>query len=110
MYKTQVRGSFSAAHYIPGHKGQCANLHGHTWKVVVTWVFEGLDDIGMTTDFSELKRRLREVLPDHKFLNDAYAFTPTAENIARHLCEALGAQSVAVWESEDCCAEYVAGQ
>lgn len=109
MYRTQVRATFSAAHYIPGHEGECANLHGHTWAVVVTWVFSEIDNLGMTTDFSELKRRLREALPDHRLLNDVYEFAPTAENIARHLCEELSAQAVAVWESEACCVEYVAG-
>ena len=31
---------FSAAHRLPDYKGQCNNLHGHTWKVEIPIVRE----------------------------------------------------------------------
>jgi len=49
---------FDAAHLLPNHKGQCKNLHGHTYKLIVTC--EGTEQItgtseGMIMDFSDLK-------------------------------------------------------
>ena len=30
----RIKSKFSAAHKLPNYNGDCANLHGHTWKVV----------------------------------------------------------------------------
>jgi 6-pyruvoyltetrahydropterin/6-carboxytetrahydropterin synthase len=108
-YTLTVVETFAAAHHLPGHKGACESVHGHTWRVEADWRFAGLDESGMATDFADLKQRLRDVLPDHRDLNEVFDFTPTAENLSRHFCEALGAHTVRVWESEGACASYTAG-
>lgn len=81
-------------------------MHGHTWRVAVTWQYETLQPSGMAEDFKVLKARLKATLPDHKVLNEVLPFNPTAENLARWLCEELGAARAQVWEGEGSCAEF----
>lgn len=78
---------FEAAHRLPGYKGKCSRLHGHTWTLEVE--FEGKVDptTGFVADFSELKRFVnRRVVSklDHQYLNTlGYSFSdnPTCEHI-----------------------------
>lgn len=112
MYELTVRDHFDAAHSLRGYPGECHRLHGHTWDVEVTVAGEKLDGIGIVYDFKRLKDDLRAVLGDydHVFLDEVPPFddlNPTAENLARVICERLqgsvGAEvtvkEVAVWES-----------
>jgi len=106
----KVRGKFAAAHYLKEYKGQCENLHGHTFRVEVDIAVRELDRTGLGYDFAEIKKALAAVLPDHKLLNDVYPFNPSAENLARHfygeLKKAYPVRSVTVWESDDASASY----
>ena len=83
MYTLIVHASFEAAHDIPGHKGKCARLHGHSYKVEAEFSGTELDSIGMLCDFTDLKAVLNEFLPDHTYLNDIMPFSTTAENVSR---------------------------
>jgi 6-pyruvoyltetrahydropterin/6-carboxytetrahydropterin synthase len=74
-----VKTSFASAHYLPDYEGDCRNLHGHTWRVELFIRGDELNEIGMIQDFKELKATVKEILPDHKMLND-YVERPTAEN------------------------------
>lgn len=47
---------------------------------------ETLDENGMVVDFSHIKEIVKGKL-DHKFLNDVMDANPTAENMARWICE-----------------------
>ena len=106
----KVRDKFSAAHYLKEYKGKCEKVHGHTFQVEVEIAVRELDRTGIGFDFTEVKRVLAAALPDHTFLNEAFAFNPSAENIARHLYGELKktypVKSVTVWESEDASATY----
>ena len=112
VYELTVKGHFDAAHALRGYPGECRELHGHTWDIEVTVEGQRLDDIGILYDFKALKADLGEVLAayDHAYLNEVPPFdeiSPTAENLARVLHEALSAKvdprvrvsSIAVWES-----------
>ena len=82
MRVTVVKGvSFDAAHFLPGYKGKCANMHGHHWVVELGVVGE-VKASGMVVDFTYLKEFLKTVEDafDHKCVNDTIE-TPTAENI-----------------------------
>lgn len=67
---------FEAAHFLPGYDGLCANLHGHSYRLLVTLRGEILKDAtspknGMVIDFSVLKgiveRNILQVL-DHSLI------------------------------------------
>ena len=73
---TKELGTFDAAHQLPHHQGKCANLHGHTYKVIayvegVLNRIDGSSSEGMVIDFSILKdvykRRIESVI-DHTFM------------------------------------------
>ncbi len=90
MFELTVRGEFSSAHFLRDYRGQCRNLHGHTWKVAVTIKGNKLNKIGVMADFVELKAHLHELMKqlDHACLNDLKFFAthnPTTENIARFI-------------------------
>lgn len=77
---------FDCAHMLSGHQGLCKNLHGHTYKVLVTVSQtapggrDRLIPIGpsasMVVDFKDLKGLLEEVIVrpfDHAFVYNAEA-------------------------------------
>lgn len=88
MYELSVSVDFSAAHKLRGHKGKCARLHGHNWRVEALVRSAALDKLGMVMDAGDVKTILRDFLEtdlDHAFLNDIPFFkknNPTSENIA----------------------------
>jgi 6-pyruvoyltetrahydropterin/6-carboxytetrahydropterin synthase len=109
-YQIRVRREFSAAHYLSGAHGKCEEMHGHNYVVEVAIASPALKGPGMVEDFVKVKQDLEQVLPDHRVLNEVFAFNPTAENLARYFCEQLSAKyavaRVTVWENDACCAEY----
>jgi 6-pyruvoyltetrahydropterin/6-carboxytetrahydropterin synthase len=105
-----VKERFQAAHFLKEYKGKCEKVHGHTFKVEVQIKVTGLDKTGIGIDFTEIKKKLTEILPDHTLLNDIYDFNPSAENLSRQFFNDLKAHypvtKVTVWESEDAAATY----
>lgn len=76
---------FHAAHFLKDHPGKCKNIHGHTYKLIVTLCGTMLGENGMLIDFGELKKIVKENIidkVDHKLLNDVLKYTPTAEMMA----------------------------
>lgn len=61
---------------------------------------------GMVIDFCQIKQVVKGKL-DHQNLNDLFSFNPTAENIARWICDQLPTcYKVEVQESEGNTAIY----
>jgi len=96
MFQVCVQAHFDAAHFIRNYDGNCANLHGHRWNVVVCIEGKQLDHLGMLLDFSDVKQTIREKLKlmDHSLLNDLPSFglkgvNPTAENLAQFIFKEL---------------------
>ncbi len=110
----RVQDKFSAAHFLREYKGKCEHIHGHTFRVEVQLEVNELNQTGIGIDFLEIKKALAQILPDHKNLNEAYGFNPSAENLARHFYGELKThfpvKAVTVWESEDAAATYFEGQ
>lgn len=71
-----VLPTFDCAHQLPNHDGKCANLHGHTYKVVVSVAGRVLQKPGdpkegMVVDFGVIKaiyKSLIENVCDHALL------------------------------------------
>ncbi len=120
MYKIKVIASFSAAHSLEGYQGDCCNLHGHNWKVMITVLCPKQDDLGMAIDFRKAKELLHEVISDfdHKHLNSLNCFAevnPTSEELAKciyrklhPLFDKLGGklQETELWESDNASVVY----
>ncbi len=106
----RVKDKFQAAHFLQNYKGKCEKIHGHSFTVEVRIKVDELDKTGIGIDFTEIKKKLSEILPDHTLLNEVYAFNPTAENLSRHFYQELKKsfpiEAVTVWESEDASATY----
>jgi len=89
LYEIKKTLEISAAHYLPlEYESKCTQLHGHNWNVTVYLRARELNAAGMIMDFTEIKQKINGTL-DHKVLNDVLDFAPTAENLARYICEEL---------------------
>lgn len=107
------RFAFEAAHHLPDYPGECARLHGHSYKVEVT--VEGkMNENGMVLDFKLLKKCVQRHIDylDHRDLNEIIGDHPTAEVLACWLFMMIMEDrdlpklaSVKVWETEDSYAE-----
>jgi len=87
--------AFSGAHTLPGVP-VCERMHGHNWRVRVTVRIpqDALDHLGMGVDFRTLETEARHAVSDfdHAYLNELADFAerlPTAENVARVVCERI---------------------
>ena len=87
--------TFDSAHYLIGHPGLCKNIHGHTYKLEVTFQKDPEHSVSesnppdMVMDFSEMKKLINEIIIDkldHQLINEVPAWLreqlrPTAENM-----------------------------
>lgn len=107
MYYVTKRIEISASHCLTlDYESKCTNLHGHNWIITVHCRARELDRNGMVTDFTDIKRTVMGKL-DHAYLNDVVPFNPTAENLARWICENVAnCYRVDVQESEGNVASY----
>lgn len=115
MYEISKEFSFDASHQLPGHSGKCANVHGHTYRVVVTLSAEELlrdpSNEGFVLDFGDLKKIVAPLIDamDHSFISSGtetiledmvkhgakvyyLGLRSTAENIAHHICNHVNEQ------------------
>ena len=107
MYTVTKRIEISGAHKLNlPYQSKCKNLHGHNWIIFVTCESETLNDSGMVVDFVEIKDIVMEL--DHNNINEVLkGINPTAENIARWICEQVpNCVKVEVQESEGNVAIY----
>ena len=107
MYTVIKRMEISAAHsLLLSYPSKCEYLHGHNWSITVHCRSKELNADGMVIDFSHIKRVVKDQL-DHRNLNKVLPFNPTAENIARWICNQLPTcYKVEVQESEGNTAIY----
>lgn len=107
MYTIIKRMEISASHSLKlSYPSKCENLHGHNWIITVYCRSMELNADGMVVDFGHIKEIVKKRL-DHHNLNDILPFNPTAENIAKWICDQLPACfKVEIQESEGNMAIY----
>ena len=107
MYYVSKRFEIAGSHSLRlDYDSKCTQLHGHNWVLTVHCRARQLDANGMVTDFSHIKRDIAGRL-DHANFNDVLPFNPTAENIARWICDNTpNCYRVDVQESEGNTASY----
>ena len=107
---------FCYGHRLLNYEGKCRHLHGHNGRLEVELYSKTLDSKGMVMDFTEIRNIVKKWVDenlDHKMLlckedpvarmlvhlgEEVYLMesNPTAENIAKHIYEAIGTQGVNV--------------
>ncbi len=111
--KVRRRFTFEAAHRLPHHPGKCRELHGHSYKLLVTIDRPVDEQSGMAIDFSDLKQTVKRAVVDkldHKYVNDLIE-NPTAEVMSvwiwQRLVEVLpGLAEIELHETENCSVVY----
>ena len=120
MFDIEIRRTFSAAHQLKGYDGDCRNLHGHNYSVVVHVTADKLNPIGIALDFKLLKAALDDVIGayDHHNLSELPEFqavNPTSEILAMTIYRKMSAKlddggikvaSVRIGESENSAVTY----
>lgn len=94
--------------------GNCARLHGHSYRLIVTLRGPIDPETGMVMNFRDVKQLVRERVVnrlDHQHLNDVIGGMTTAENLlywmADQLLGPLPSDLLArleLWETTTCCA------
>ena len=107
MYYVSKRMEIAGAHQLKlDYESGCTNLHGHNWIITVHCKSKELDHNGMVVDFKHIKETVTKKL-DHKNINDIVVFNPTAENMAKWICDQIPfCYKVEVQESEGNIAIY----
>ncbi len=105
MYYISKRIEISGSHSLSlSYPSKCTSLHGHNWIITIHCKARELN--GMVEDFTHIKERITGML-DHANFNDVLPFNPTAENIARWICDQISTcYRVDVQESEGNIASY----
>lgn len=87
MYYVEKRIEVAMAHSLNlSYASKCTNIHGHNAIIVVYCKAKELNADGMVADFTQIKKIIKDLL-DHKYVNNFVEFNPTAENLARWICE-----------------------
>lgn len=132
MFRVTREIDFCYGHRLLNYEGKCRYLHGHNGRAVISIEGEELDARGMVLDFSDIKKAVSTWIDenlDHCMIlnrNDPVVpylqemqeplylldENPTAENIAKLICEANRAQGVPIvevrlWETPRCFATYI---
>jgi 6-pyruvoyltetrahydropterin/6-carboxytetrahydropterin synthase len=114
MYTLSVDKVISTAHQLRDYDGPCARIHGNNWKVRLEVQSKEVDDKGIAIDFTELDKKLWEVIGpfDHQLINSVPPFdelNPTAENLVKFIFTQLKdkfaghltLKKVSIWETEE---------
>lgn len=89
MYYITKRMEIAGCHSLNlPYESKCSRLHGHNWIITIHCKAEELNAEGMVMDFTQVKERIHSQL-DHQNLNEVLPFNPTAENVARWICDQI---------------------
>lgn len=107
MYYISKRLEIAGCHSLTlPYESKCSNLHGHNWIITIHCKSRQLNSAGMVVDFTQIKEKIHGYL-DHGNFNELLPFNPTAENIAKWICDQIDhCYKVDVQESEGNIAIY----
>ena len=89
MYYIEKHLEIAGSHRLSlDYESKCSDLHGHNWNIIVCCKAKELNANGMLVDFTLIKKQISDKL-DHRNLNEIFDFNPTAENIAKWICEQI---------------------
>lgn len=89
MYYVKKKMEIAGCHKLSlPYESKCTNLHGHNWIVTVYCKARELNEVGMVIDFKHIKNKIHDYL-DHSNFNELLPFNPTAENIAKWVCDQI---------------------
>ena len=112
--------SFDCAHRLSFHKGKCFNLHGHTYKMQVTFYDSCLIN-GMVKDFYDIKQIMNDIVEEWDHSTVLYErdkinvdlalllkkngmkvielpFEPTVENMCNHFLDYFQRKDLKVYK------------
>lgn len=115
MYKVTKEFRFEMAHVLSNYNGLCGNLHGHSYKLLITLESKQLDSDEMIMDFNKIKEIVKTELVDkldhsvalnikttdkfekdlmkicikHKKRVSLFLFRTTAENMSKYIFEKI---------------------
>ncbi|CDF59399.1 6-carboxytetrahydropterin synthase QueD [Thermobrachium celere] len=95
MLSVSKEFTFEAAHMLSEHEGECKNLHGHSYKLIV----EATGDIqnGMIIDFKDLKNIVKETIIDkidHSFIY----YNSSKDDVEHKIAEVLKGSGKKIFE------------
>ena len=100
MFIVRKRMEIAGSHQLNlPYESACKRLHGHNWIIEVEIKGKKLNDEGMLADFKWIKTAIHDKL-DHQFLNEIISVNPTAENIAKWICDTLNNELIGCYCSE----------
>ena len=110
FYVTKKMEVAGCHHLNLPYESKCTRMHGHNWIITVHCKARELNEVGMVVDFTHRKQKIHDYL-DHGNFNELLPFNPTAENIARWVCEQIPeCYKVEVEESSNNTVTYVADE
>lgn len=87
MYYVIKRLEIALAHKLElSYESKCCHIHGHNAIVTVHCKAKELNADGMVVDFKHIKEMVQNKF-DHIYVNDVVDFNPTAENMAKWICD-----------------------
>jgi len=110
-FKLNVKFDFASSHFLTKYHGQCEELHGHNYKLIVQ-IEDDIKKDGMVIDYKIIKKIVNEEVIyklDHKHLNDILE-NPSTENLLIWIWDKiknkLPLKKLTLYETENYYAEY----